>query len=110
MFVFFMMLVGIAMILALIACSNVAGLLLARRAARYREMTIRQALGANRWQLARPLLCEALVLVACGATAGLALDTWLRSQLRYLRWPTAYNIPFEFHFESDHSLLPLRAC
>ena len=104
MFVFFLMLLGIAMILALIACSNVAGLLLARRAARYREMTIRQALGANRWQLARPLLGEALVLVVCGAAAGLALDAWLRSQLRYLRWPTAYNIPFEFHFESDHSL------
>jgi putative ABC transport system permease protein len=104
MFVFFMMLVAMAMILALIACSNVVGLLLARRAARYREMTIRQALGANRWQLARPLLGEALVLVACGATAGLALDAWLRSQLRYLRWPTAYNIPFEFHFESDPSL------
>ena len=105
MFVFFMMLIGIAMFLALIACSNVVGLLLARRAARYREMTIRQALGANRWQLARPLLCEALVLVACGAAAGLTLDTWLRGHLRYLRWPTAYNIPFEFHFESDHSLL-----
>uniref|UniRef100_Q01R06 Permease n=1 Tax=Solibacter usitatus (strain Ellin6076) TaxID=234267 RepID=Q01R06_SOLUE len=104
MFVFFLMLLGIAMILALIACSNVAGLLLARRAARFREMTIRQALGANRWQLARPLLGEALVLVACGAASGLALDAWLRSHLRYLRWPTAYNIPLEFHFESDHSL------
>jgi predicted permease len=104
MFVFFLMLTGIAMILALIACANVAGLLLARRAARYREMTIRQALGANRWQLTRPLLGEALVLITCGTIAGLALDLWLRNQLRYLRWPTAYNIPFEFHFESDHSL------
>lgn len=104
MFVFFMMLVAIAMILALIACSNVVGLLLARRAARHQEMAIRQALGANGWQLARPLLGEALVLVACGAAAGLALDALLRSQLRYLRWPTAYNLPFEFHFESDHSL------
>jgi predicted permease len=104
MFVFFMMLVGIAMILALIACFNVVGLLLARGAARYRETTIRQALGANRWQLARPLLCEAFVLIAGGATTGLVLDAWLRSRLRYLRWPSAYNIPFEFHFESDHSL------
>ncbi|HXA51113.1 MAG TPA: ABC transporter permease [Candidatus Acidoferrum sp.] len=104
MLVFFMMLVGIALMLALIACSNVAGLLFARRAARYREMRIRQALGANRWQLARPLFGEALVLAVCGAAAGLVLDAWLRSQLRYLRWPTAYNIPFEFHFESDHSL------
>jgi len=105
MFVFFMMLVGIAMILALIACSNVAGLLLSRRAARAREMTIREALGANRWQLARPLSCEALVLIAGGTAAGIVLDALLRNRLRYLRWPTAYNIPFEFHFENDHRLL-----
>jgi putative ABC transport system permease protein len=104
MFVFFVMLIGTAMILALIACSNVAGLLLSRRASRYREMTIREALGANRLQLARPLLCEAFVLIAGGAGAGLALDALLRNRLRYLRWPTAYNIPFEFHFESDSSL------
>ena len=60
MFVFFMMLVGIAMILALIASSNVACLLLSRRAARYREMTVREALAAKRWQLARPLLCDCI--------------------------------------------------
>ncbi len=104
MFVFFLLLAGSAMILALIACSNVAGLLLARRAAGEREMAIREALGANRWQLARPLFGEALVLVACGSAAGLALDAWLRSRLHDLRWPTAYNIPFEFHFEGDRSL------
>jgi predicted permease len=104
MFVFMAMLAGIALILALVACANVAGLLVARRAARHHEMTIRQALGANRWQLARPLLAEAVVLVACGAAAGIALDAWLRTQLRYLRWPTAYNIPFEFHFDGDRGV------
>lgn len=104
-FVFFAMLFGVAAMLALIACSNVAGLLLARRFARHRELTIRQALGANRWQLARPLLAEAVLLVTGGAALGLWLDAWLRGQLSSMRWPTAYNIPFEFHFESDRGLL-----
>ncbi len=104
MFVFFVMLVGVAIILVLIACSNVAGPLLARRAGRRREMAIRQSLGANRWQLARPILGEAMVLVACGTAAGLALDAWLRTQLSHVRWPTAYNIPFEFHLQSDRGL------
>jgi predicted permease len=103
-FVFFVMLVGVAAMLALIACSNVAGLLVARRVSRHRELAVRQALGANRWQLARPLLGEAMVLVACGTAVGVALDAWLRSFLRYLRWPTAYNIPFEFHLASDRGL------
>jgi predicted permease len=102
--VFFTTLFGVAAMLALIACSNVAGLLLARGMSRRKEMAIRQALGANRWQLARPLLGEAVVLVAGGAAAGLVLDGWLRSRLSYLRWPTAYNIPFEFHFQSDRGL------
>ena len=104
-FVFFIMLVGVAAILALIACANVAGLLVARRVSRQRELAIRAALGANRWQLTRPLLGEAIALVTCGGAVGVALDTWLRSQLRYLRWPTAYNIPFEFHLQSDRGLL-----
>jgi putative ABC transport system permease protein len=102
--IFFVTLFGVAAMLALIASCNVAGLLLARGMSRQKEMAIRQALGANRWQLARPLLGEAIVLVAGGAAAGLALDAWLRSRLSYLRWPTAYNIPFEFHFQSDRGL------
>jgi putative ABC transport system permease protein len=104
MFIFFVMLFGVAAILALIACSNVVGLLVARRASRHSEMAIRRALGAGRWQLARPLLVEGMLLVACGAAAGVALDAWLRSQLRYLRWPTAYNVPFEFHLESSSDI------
>jgi predicted permease len=103
-FVFFLMLLGVAAILALIACANVAGLLLARRAARRRELDIRQALGASTWQLARTQLGEAFVLVAAGAAAGLALDAWLRNRLSYVRWTTAYNIPFEFHLQGDRGL------
>ncbi len=104
-FLFFLMLLGVAAILALIAIANVVGLLLARRADRHREVAIRQALGANRWQLARTLLSEAVILVSAGGGAGLALDAFLRRQLSYVRWTTAYNIPFEFHLQSDRGLL-----
>ncbi|HEV2448001.1 MAG TPA: ABC transporter permease, partial [Candidatus Sulfopaludibacter sp.] len=104
-FLFFAALFGAAAVLALIACSNVAGLLLARRMSRHRELAIRQALGANRWQLTRPLLAEAMALVAAGAAAGLALDAILRARLSVLRWPSAYNLPMEFHFQTDRGLL-----
>jgi len=99
------MLFGIAVLLALIACLNVGGLLLARGVARQRELAIRTALGAARGHIIRQLLAEGVVLVAAGSAAALALDAWLRQQLSYLRWPSAYNLPFEFHFQSDGSLL-----
>lgn len=104
-FLFFVMLFGVAGMLALIACSNVAGLMLARGASRRKELAIRKALGAGRLQLARPMLAEGLVLVLCGAAAGLALDALLRTRLSALRWPSAYDIPIEFHFQSDRGLL-----
>ena len=103
-FVFFVMLFGVAGMMALIACSNVAGLLLVRGVSRQREMAIRKAVGANRFQLARQLLTEGFVLVACGALAGLILDAFLRERLSYVRWPSAYGLPFEFHFQTDTGL------
>jgi predicted permease len=103
-FVFFVMLFGTAALLALIACLNVAGLLLARGVARQRELAIRKALGAGRSHIVRQLLAEGAVLVALGAAAGLALDAFLRQQLSYVRWPSAYNLPFEFHFQNDRGL------
>jgi putative ABC transport system permease protein len=103
-FVFFVMLFGAAAMLALIACLNVAGLLLARGVARERELAIRKALGAGRGHIVRHLLAEGAVLVALGAAAGLALDAFLRQQLSYIRWPSAYNLPFEFHFQNDRGL------
>jgi len=103
-FVFFVMLFGVAGMMALIACSNVAGLLLVRGVSRQREIAIRKAVGANRFQLTRQLLVEGFVLVACGAGAGLILDAFLRDRLSYVRWPSAYGLPFEFHFQNDSGL------
>ena len=103
--IFFVMLFSVAGMLVLIACSNVAGLLLVRGANRRHEFAIRKALGGRGWQIAGPIFMESLVLVGCACGAALALDAFLRDQLSRLRWPNAYNIPFEFHLESDRGLL-----
>ncbi len=67
--------------LLLIACANVTNLLLARAATRQREMSLRAALGASRFQMARQLMTESLVYFALGGLAGLILGRWLLEAL-----------------------------
>jgi putative ABC transport system permease protein len=93
---------GAVLTLMLIACANIANLLLAKSSARRREIAIRSALGAGKARLARMLLSESLVLGLAGGVAGILLAWWSASALTTV---AAHVLPDAGHISLDFRVL-----
>jgi predicted permease len=104
--VLIVMLAAVGGVLA-IACANIAGLLLARGAARHRELGIRRALGAGRARLVRLLLAESLLLAAAGGVTGVVVAFWAKDLILRLA-PT--NVPRLTEVGVDTPVLIFTTC
>jgi predicted permease len=100
---FLALLMGLVAMVLVIACANVAGVLLARAAARRREIAVRLAIGASRARLIRQLLTESVLLFALGAATGLLMARGMTSLL--LRLLPAFPLPVAVSLPLDGSVV-----
>src|SRR6184192_311700 len=103
------LLMAMAGAVLLIACLNLTNMLLARGTARSKEIAIRLAVGASRWQIVRQLLCEGFLLASCGGVIGLILSAWcndvLLQQLQGLL--ASVNFSFVVKLRPDATVLAI---
>jgi putative ABC transport system permease protein len=100
---------GVVVMVLLIACANVANLLLVKAFGRRREMTVRLAVGAGRGRLLKQLLTEGLILAALAAAGGLLIANWC-SNLLVLLLPSRGGLTMTLPGEIDWRVLALSAC
>lgn len=94
-----LLLMAICGVVLLLACANVANLLLVRSVVRRREMAIRLSIGATRWRLVRQLLAESLILSLCGGGIAMLLTSWTAGTLADFIPPTELPVSVNVHVD-----------